>query len=310
MRRIVFAALICLIVMASGSVVTAQDVNTRDTCRVESGNWVISTDADSLFQVEVWGWTDDANMWGNSLGFEVFTTGGDAWGSHVDSLVIVDTFIFNSGAELKASVKQYSRSLLDMSIDPAASNWGYNGFSLGLVNFGAAIIDLSTPVRFGDLYLKVVDPTRLPDTFSVVIDSSFFPPAGTFKYSPFGGTGFAPHFIKGTVTVENSLDAGDFGDAVAVVPNTYKLSQNYPNPFNPSTKIEFYNASKGRVSVDVYNIMGQKVKTLVDAEMGVGWQEVLWDGTDASGNSAASGIYFYKMSAGDFSQIKKMLMVK
>jgi len=94
-------------------------------------------------------------------------------------------------------------------------------------------------------------------------------------------------------------------------PKNYKLSQNYPNPFNPSTKIQFSLPKSDKVKLEVYNIQGKLIKTLIDYEMyQPGTYEAMWDGTDMFGQKVASGIYFAKMQAGDFHQTKKMNLVK
>lgn len=94
------------------------------------------------------------------------------------------------------------------------------------------------------------------------------------------------------------------------LPGFYKLSQNYPNPFNPSTKIEVELPQKVRVRLAVYNVIGEAVATLMDDEYGPGKFEVTWTGRDDYGLQVSSGIYFYKLEAGNFAQVKKMLLVK
>lgn len=89
------------------------------------------------------------------------------------------------------------------------------------------------------------------------------------------------------------------------VPDSYALFQNYPNPFNPSTQISFDLPSASYVNLTIYNVLGQNVTTLIDKKMDAGHHEIEWD---ASNNS--SGVYFYRISADNFSQTKKMLMLK
>ena len=118
-------------------------------------------------------------------------------------------------------------------------------------------------------------------------------------------------------------------------PSEFELSQNYPNPFNPSTTIPFtvhgkrgtengtfrttqksvYGSqfmvhSPSHTTLTIYNILGQKVRTLVDEYKLSGEYKVVWDGKDDKGKSVSSGIYFYKLKVGDFSQVKKMLLIK
>ncbi|MDD4050929.1 MAG: FlgD immunoglobulin-like domain containing protein [candidate division Zixibacteria bacterium] len=98
--------------------------------------------------------------------------------------------------------------------------------------------------------------------------------------------------------------------AAEALPMAYALSQNSPNPFNPTTTIYFAAPQAGQVKVAVFNILGQNIKDLVDGYMEAGYHQVVWDGKDRSGDAVASGIYFYKISANNFSDTKKMVLLK
>ncbi|RQW08824.1 T9SS C-terminal target domain-containing protein, partial [candidate division KSB1 bacterium] len=93
------------------------------------------------------------------------------------------------------------------------------------------------------------------------------------------------------------------------VPQEFALAQNYPNPFNPTTTIN-YSVPSGQVKLDVYNAMGQKIKTLVDKTMAAGSYEAEWDATDFSGNLVSGGVYFYKLHSDAGVQVKKMVLQK
>jgi len=95
-----------------------------------------------------------------------------------------------------------------------------------------------------------------------------------------------------------------------IVPASYTLNQNYPNPFNPSTEIAFALPSASHVTLTVYNILGQSVKTLVDGDLTEGSHQVTWDGTDNGGSIVSSGIYFYRIQANNFVATKKMTLLK
>lgn len=97
---------------------------------------------------------------------------------------------------------------------------------------------------------------------------------------------------------------------LANLPTTYELSQNYPNPFNPTTTIKFALPEAGRVSLKIYNIRGQLVKTLASGYYEAGYHQVQWNATSEFGDKVASGFYFYSIQAGNFHQVKKMLLVK
>lgn len=98
----------------------------------------------------------------------------------------------------------------------------------------------------------------------------------------------------------------------ALLPKAFALGQNYPNPFNPSTTIA-YDIAEGndvQVRLNIYNIRGQLVRTLVDESKSEGSYLVQWDGTTNNGQQVSSGVYFYRLQAGDFNQTRKMVILK
>jgi hypothetical protein len=135
---------------------------------------------------------------------------------------------------------------------------------------------------------------------------------GTFQYcfTPLDSDTFEINFL-GTTDVSEGLDTFNLS------PNTFHLYQNYPNPFNPTTKIpftvhgsQFMVHSPIHTNLTIYNILGQKVRTLVDEPKEVGRYETIWDGKDEDGKEVASGIYFYQLKIADYCEIKKMILVK
>jgi hypothetical protein len=103
-----------------------------------------------------------------------------------------------------------------------------------------------------------------------------------------------------------------FGDVVAAgaLPSAYSLAQNYPNPFNPQTTIAFSIAQRTNVRLAVYDVNGALVRTLANEKRAAGPYTVTWDGRDEHGTTVASGVYFYKLDAGSFTQTKKMVLLK
>jgi flagellar hook assembly protein FlgD len=100
------------------------------------------------------------------------------------------------------------------------------------------------------------------------------------------------------------------GAGQADVPTTYALQQNFPNPFNPSTTIEFQLPASGFVELKVYDIAGREVTTLVSDVKNAGTHRIQWNAVDDRGMKISSGVYFYRISAGQFNQIKKMILLK
>jgi hypothetical protein len=95
-----------------------------------------------------------------------------------------------------------------------------------------------------------------------------------------------------------------------ITPMAMNLLQNYPNPFNPETNISFQVPNSGQVRLDIYNIKGQKVKTLVNDRFSAGRHSVVWNGKDDSNKQVASGLYLYKMISGKYKATSKMILMK
>ena len=94
------------------------------------------------------------------------------------------------------------------------------------------------------------------------------------------------------------------------VPTEFGLLQNYPNPFNPETTIKYQLPVTSDVTLKVYNVTGQQVKTLIATQMPAGFYTIKWDGTNESGQPVSSGLYFYHIQAAEFSAVKKMMFIE
>jgi hypothetical protein len=94
------------------------------------------------------------------------------------------------------------------------------------------------------------------------------------------------------------------------LPTKYELYQNYPNPFNPETVIRFSLMKYQLVRLEIFNILGQKIRTLVDNKMNAGHHEVLWNSRNDNSQAVGSGVYLYRITAGDFIQTRKMILLK
>lgn len=144
----------------------------------------------------------------------------------------------------------------------------------------------------------VIDTFRIvePPLELVLLDTTI---SGAFRIVPGVRTGFlGPTGIRDV----------DFEDAG--LPQELSLGQNYPNPFNPTTVIRFALPQDGRVQIEVFNILGQKIATLVDDYLTAGYKETGWDGKDSGGTDVASGVYFYRIRTDNFTDVKKMIFLK
>jgi len=129
---------------------------------------------------------------------------------------------------------------------------------------------------------------------STIIDSSYF----YFSKSGSVGCGMTGWFEGSEWLKGGELEASG-------VPNAYALSQNHPNPFNAATTVHYQLPIDTDVKLEVYNMLGQKVATLADSRQQAGYKLVTWDACEVS-----SGVDFYKLNAGNFTDSKRMMLVK
>jgi hypothetical protein len=135
------------------------------------------------------------------------------------------------------------------------------------------------------------------DFGSAIIDSSYF----TFtKLGTPGGKDL------GWLASGDWFEVDDFAfQRETVFPRDFALSQNYPNPFNAKTTFNYQLPVSNHVKLEVYNLLGQKLATLVDERQEAGYKSVIWDASEVS-----SGLYFYKLTAGDYTETRRMMLVK
>ncbi|MBT7900495.1 MAG: T9SS type A sorting domain-containing protein [Candidatus Marinimicrobia bacterium] len=94
------------------------------------------------------------------------------------------------------------------------------------------------------------------------------------------------------------------------LPNDFALHQNYPNPFNPTTTLQYDLPEDSQVNIMIYDLMGRTVKTLVNNQQSAGFKSVVWDATNDLGQPVSAGMYLYRIKAGNFHQVKKMILLK
>lgn len=193
-------------------------------------------------------------------------------------------------------------NFLDLATDPplpGPDNWASFDYNIA--------VDNNDPLWF------VMHWADVPDVYGPYVGADVTGAIDTQSYwysdnNPNGWNQwmFSDWMIRMTLQSATGIDA----DYVSGLPDRVSLRQNYPNPFNPSTHIEFALRNAGQVSLDIYNNLGQKIRTLVDSHFDSGVHSVTWDGKSDTGNDVASGLYYYRLTSGDFRISKKMLMVK
>ncbi|MEA2062168.1 MAG: cohesin domain-containing protein, partial [Gemmatimonadota bacterium] len=191
----------------------------------------------------------------------------------------------------------------------------------GLSLIGAAAADIATANTTGELKLQLLDITLSSPIATGLgnildIDCSFSSDGtATFTLADIVGSDAAASSVSfDEWTPGAPTPIGIEGIAGAALPQSFSLNQNSPNPFNPSTSIAFevsdQGAAVGRVSLKVFNLRGQLVRTLVDGVKSSGHYSVQWDGRSDNGAQVASGVYFYRLKTDDFVQTRKMVLLK
>lgn len=254
------------------------------------------------------------------------------FGAAVDYAVAHGVLVCHAAGNSNNATQDYLATRADV-IDVAATDSA--DVKASFSSYGTWV-DVSAPgVDIASTYNNYSDPTN--DYFAVMSGTSMATPyvcglAGLVKSQNPGYTwSQIRDQIKNTTDNIDGLNptyAGKLGtgrinacralggtpapkEAVDIaLPDKLTLYQNYPNPFNPATTISFRLEQKARVNLAVYNILGERVKVLIDGDREAGSQAVTWDGTDANGAGVASGIYFYRLTADGQTLTRKMSLLK
>lgn len=253
---------------------------------------------DEAGETQYWGY-GNTTAWGLS----VFTPGMDGYLTHVefwtnDATTDIDVFVYDNFNGSATSV------LLGSQLNSSFAQPGYHSVAF----------DTPPAIITGDDIIVTVKLTNVSYTFPLVVDN--LGPAESAKtYMSSGGSGWYDLGVNESsdLGVRARLSASlavDADDDEPLLPHRYALDQNYPNPFNPVTTIAYTVETRGPVTIAVYNILGQPIVTIVDEVKPAGAHSVTWDGRDGEGDVMATGIYFYRIQAGDFIETRKMVLLK
>jgi hypothetical protein len=189
-----------------------------------------------------------------------------------------------------------------------------SGGWFSVANNGTSKTGLTRQQQFNLLSTYVDQPDQ-----SSAGDKMILLHSGPFFLAPQGFTEVAfavvaaenrDELIARAVRARMRFDVATDVNEAHLLPDQFVLRQNYPNPFNPSTTIAFSLRSAAQVSLDIFNLLGQHVNRLVDTRLAVGEHRIVWDGTDRSGAGVASGVYFYRLTTGERSESRKMMLLK
>ena len=168
-------------------------------------------------------------------------------------------------------------------------------------------IEWTAPTALRDLqsYTLYKDGSVLTDglTTTTYLDDNVGNGEFTYEVSAVYDGGYESD-LSDPYTIQHTSSGG------ILIPQITELQGNYPNPFNPTTNIKFAISEPGYLILEVYNIRGEKVCTLLDDKMEAQYHTIVWDGKDSNRKPVSSGVYFYKMKAGKYVETKKMMLIK
>ena len=177
-----------------------------------------------------------------------------------------------------------------------------------------------TPVSLSGLGITITEGSfyvgwvELNSTPPIGVDSdnspenSFIDIGYNLGLEPFGNYFDGALMIRVEVDSANALGLQENLDPS--IPREFSLNQNYPNPFNPTTKINYELPNNDFVSIDIYDVMGHRIKSLVSTNQDAGYKSVHWNATNDLGQPVSAGMYIYTIQAGEFRQTRKMVLLK
>ncbi len=273
------------VVLFAGTSAFAQDPNLPDTV-----DFVLNVDTTAgTMEMEVWVFNDELVV-GSTFGF--------TWANSPGNNLQLDSAVATTLVD-----DAYDITFFYENDDIATSNANMRALFGGALFISPGIAADASGRRLWVTYYFSMPQAWNGAVDGIEIDTLRFSGGSDYRFiSNPGNVNFFPVFTGKKQFGEPGLSAGDQPQDL---PTSYALSQNYPNPFNPSTEINFDIPKKSHVTLTVYNILGQAVTTLVNEDMTAGSKTVTWDASEHS-----TGVYFYKLTAGDFTETRKMMLLK
>ena len=221
--------------------------------------------------------------------------------------------LVNTSKSIYLPLKYDTTYLIVDSVLPGVNHSEILNFSTSIDQLMGEVI-LTWEVNTSDTFISVGE-SHLAELFfttnayqaEISIDT-ILTDSKSIQIQTYSDSSFTPNFVKSDIVISAPTDIGDYN--IQPIPLTFELFQNYPNPFNSSTVIEYQLPVKTKLKLEIFNILGQKVKTIVNQMMPAGIYQTEWNGRNENDISVATGLYFYRLNTDNHSKIKKMLLLK
>lgn len=208
-----------------------------------------------------------------------------------------------------------SNGLVDSILYPSCKIGSFAGQAVSIRCFSEGPAEMILTTSDETAFVPTTGSLRFRDSLDQRIAIDFYPyRAGRYEevlYFTDAVSGELKDSIKLIGSSPEALDVDDSEDNDPdIIPSSFTLHQNYPNPFNPATTIGFSLPMRSAVKLTVYNLLGRRVRLLADRTLNAGQHEIIWNGDNAAGEPVASGVYFYRLEAGEFIASKKMVLIR
>jgi len=266
----------------------------------------------------------------NKIGNEILELGNENAGIYL-SLGAHDNLITENFIRFNGSCGVYIEGTTTIHNRVSHNHISGNGWGVGICNESGGNKELAPPDITSASATSVIG-TAIPNaTVEIYTDPNH---EGLLFQGETNSDGNGSFFWNGTIsgqytnvtaiTIDDSGNTSEFSQVALItnvekladsnLPEKFSLSQNHPNPFNPETAIQFEipitRKQMVKVELRIYNLQGQLIRTLITEQRSAGVYQVWWDGLDEAGNNVATGIYLYRIRAGDFAAMKKMILMK
>ena len=253
---------------------------------LRSGAWKVFCYADTTY---AWEWYNNASSWNSAA--SVTVTAPDSVTGKNFSLEIggsISGHVYDAGANPinDCQVIAFDSSFFEIGQGMRGTNTNSSGYyKIGGLRTGSYTVEAST-----------------------ACDNQFYNHKDSiWDADPVGVT--MPSNVTGiNFNIASAVEEEE--DQTGLQPTSFELKQNYPNPFNPGTEIEYTLHKSTQVNLTIYNLLGQKVKTLLSERQPVGSYKITWDGKNEQGKTSSSGIYFYRLEVNGVPQTKRMVLLK
>ncbi|MEA3288205.1 MAG: carboxypeptidase regulatory-like domain-containing protein [Candidatus Marinimicrobia bacterium] len=300
-------------------------------------NFIIDQPNDQGRQVRMQFWPGGLE-WGSFTGYSIWRLTNTPMGEIVDFVDYIpnhDLEAYNLVAPTLVDSNAYTSPDQYLTGFMVTGHWDVHGYvdgmpgvgysidnihpgvpgTLALLSTGAAGVEIGWEASMADDFqyfevYRATNPEFTNATLTQTLDIMFADgdvSVGQTYYYMVAAVDANGNIGEGTNVISTSIVSIDDAE---LLPTAFGLTQNYPNPFNPTTTIEFALPQAAHVSLEIYNLLGQRVRTLVSGYMQAGYINTSWDGLNQNGQELSSGTYIYRLKTADLSFTKKMVLMK